>query len=438
MSKFLKDTTFVMIQRVVSILTSFFAIILIARVLGPEGQGTYSLLISTPKLLFNFFNLGVPASYIYLIGLKKYSKSEITETIHSTYLRSYALAVISGISFYFLTKDTIFYEVNPVIVMVSVLSTGWWFLLSSTGLQIQAYQNFKTYSFHQILSGIFFLVSVTFLFLFDIKNVGYYVMSFLCSIFLNFLLDTLYLIRLRKLDFKVKFSRVIFTRIRSFSFKAYLANLSDFFIYRSDMYLIAYFLQRYQVGLYVIAVNIVERIWIFSESIAKVLYVKLASIEVNEKRDLISIAAIKACFLVSLIIAIGLGVFSPVLIKIFFGESYTASIIFLYILLPGVVLQGVGNTIRKILESRGYPGTSAKASMLSLAINIILNLILIPQYEVVGAAVASSVSYSIFFVIQVLNLYRKFQISPYRLRIKFEDLVMVYDFVKYRKIDVKL
>ena len=50
---------------------------LIARLLGPEKQGQYTLIILLPTILYTFLNSGISISTVYFVGIKKYSDQEI-------------------------------------------------------------------------------------------------------------------------------------------------------------------------------------------------------------------------------------------------------------------------------------------------------------------------------------------------------------------------
>ena len=53
---------------------------IIARVLGAEGQGKYTLAILLPTLLYTLLNSGLSASTVYFIGKKKYTDDDIYST----------------------------------------------------------------------------------------------------------------------------------------------------------------------------------------------------------------------------------------------------------------------------------------------------------------------------------------------------------------------
>ena len=69
-----------LIRQVLSIGFGLLATMIIARVLGAEGQGQYTLAILLPTLLYTLLNSGLSASTVYFIGKGKYTDDEIYST----------------------------------------------------------------------------------------------------------------------------------------------------------------------------------------------------------------------------------------------------------------------------------------------------------------------------------------------------------------------
>jgi Na+-driven multidrug efflux pump len=92
------------------------------------------------------------------------------------------------------------------------------------------------------------------------------------------------------------------------------------------------------------------------------------------------------------------------------------------VLLPGVVLLTVFKVINMDLSGKGKPWVSLKAMLPALIINIILNFILIPQQGASGAALASTISYTIAAILFV-HFYSK------------EVSIPIKDILGYKKSD---
>ena len=67
------------------------------------------------------------------------------------------------------------------------------------------------------------------------------------------------------------------------------------------------------------------------------------------------------------------------------------------LLLPGVVLLGGAKVLTNEIAGRGYPHYNSLNSGLALVLTVIFDLVLIPRYGVVGAALASSLAYTAIF-----------------------------------------
>ncbi|MFK7830551.1 MAG: polysaccharide biosynthesis C-terminal domain-containing protein [Congregibacter sp.] len=104
-------------------------------------------------------------------------------------------------------------------------------------------------------------------------------------------------------------------------------------------------------------------------------------------------------FLFALLVYLSFAVFGQYFLELLFGSDYLASYLpFLILGLGQLVNAAVGPAI-VALNMAGHDRTTARASLTSLGLNIVLNLILIPRYGAVGAAISTSAS---MIVLQIL------------------------------------
>ena len=85
--------------------------------------------------------------------------------------------------------------------------------------------------------------------------------------------------------------------------------------------------------------------------------------------------------------------FSHLLIRILYTAVYLPAAEALIALLPGIVAMAIPKMLAADLSGRGKPHYAMVAGIISFALNFLLNILLIPIYGIVGAAIASSVSY---------------------------------------------
>ncbi|MDT0555570.1 flippase [Patiriisocius hiemis] len=105
-----------------------------------------------------------------------------------------------------------------------------------------------------------------------------------------------------------------------------------------------------------------------------------------------------------LIIVLALG--SGIILKLF-GEGYDVAKPALLILLIGQTINALCGSVGTYLNMTGKQVTLQTILVSALAINIVLNYVLIPVYGIVGAAIATSSSMIIWNIIAVIYVYKK-------------------------------
>ena len=84
-----------------------------------------------------------------------------------------------------------------------------------------------------------------------------------------------------------------------------------------------------------------------------------------------------------------------VAIPVLYGSKFHDSILLGFVLLPGVLLLGIGKVLSSAIAGRGYPRFTLYIAAISMPLTLGLYFLLIPLYDEWGAAAASSVSYAL-------------------------------------------
>jgi O-antigen/teichoic acid export membrane protein len=100
--------------------------------------------------------------------------------------------------------------------------------------------------------------------------------------------------------------------------------------------------------------------------------------------------------------AIGLAVFGKPAIRVLFSAGFLPAYPALLILLPGVVLLGTAKILTNDIAGRGYPHYNSITSAISLIATVALDFVLVPTRGIVGAALASTLAYSLTFAVSVV------------------------------------
>jgi O-antigen/teichoic acid export membrane protein len=96
--------------------------------------------------------------------------------------------------------------------------------------------------------------------------------------------------------------------------------------------------------------------------------------------------------------------FSEFAIALLFGNQYVSGYLSFQILLAGVFLYVVAYINNTVIVGIGKPGEITKIILIASVLNIVLNAALIPVWGIVGAALATSLSYFLILVLSLLKV----------------------------------
>lgn len=394
MAGYVKNIVITLTRQILGLIIGLIAIALVARVLGVEEQGKYTILILIPLTLLNFMNLGIVPATIYWVGKKLFPLSDIYQTNKIIALLFSGIAIILGILFWVLFEEKYLEGIHideffGILVCLPFLFLNYFFYSI-----FQGREDFESYNSILLINQIVLVIAlVTAIVIFDFGLLGAG-LSFTISHIIT-LVSIYYYFQKRKHNINGgKFSKAYFDKGILYGFKLYASNLLAFVNYRADLFLISYFLDFTSVGIYAIAVAIIERLWIIPGAISNVLYARISNLDSSSTQNNITSISTRNMLPVVVFFTLLLLLTSHIIIPIIFGVEYLASVEPLFYLFPGIILGAVAKPISNDFSGRGRAEINVYVALFTVLINIILNIILIPIYGIVGAAIATSISYS--------------------------------------------
>jgi O-antigen/teichoic acid export membrane protein len=369
------------------------SVMLIARVLGSEGQGQYALLILFPIIIYTLFNSGVPTASVYFIAQKKYSLNEVYSTNFFSGLLLSLFSFIIGLLVVYFFKDHFFEGTSNQFLLCILLVLPLMYTQRSFQSIFQGKEDFEKFNIIIILNQLgLLLFSVVFVWLFRLGIVGA-VVSFFATQLLMLLVSVVLLKKTYGLLWPNCFSKAYLKESLVYGLKGHVSNVLTFINYRLDMFIIAFLLDDVAVGIYSIAVALAEKIWIVSQSISTVLFARVSSLTSDVERNNFTVVAARNTLLLTAVGGALLAIGGNWLIVPFFGVEYAASVLPFLLLIPGVVLFSLGRIVANDFAGRGKPEINTYVAFVVATTNVILNFWLIPKHGVLGAALATSSSY---------------------------------------------
>jgi len=402
LSQILSNSKKTLARQVISILIQIVSIIIIARELGVEGNGQYALAILLPTFMALFLSVGLTSSNIYFVGKKEFSLTTIYTTTISMGIIIVTIGLACGFLLVKLYGDTIFpnipFEVLTIALFIFPFSLMNAFQLSF----LQAIEDFSTYNIVSLAQPIVFLFMIYSLYIFDVLTLKNIVLSSLISPFLLLVVSTFYVVQ-KGYAFKLSnYSGIYMKRSLSYGLRSHMSNLVAFVNYRADIFLLSLLATPVSVGLYYVAVQIVERLWILSQAMSAVLFPRFVALhEEDEKRVGLIAKAFRIVIILTLVASLLLSIFGYYAIGLLFGEDFLDAYFAILFLIPGIVFSAGSRIVANAIAAKGKPELNIYTSVFAMVLNIILNILLIPQYGFIGAAAATSIAYTFNSILRI-------------------------------------
>ena len=144
-------------------------------------------------------------------------------------------------------------------------------------------------------------------------------------------------------------------------------------------------------GVYAVASKYAELLRLPGLAITYVLYPRLAVQDPAEAGRRVA-AMLPRAFGLTVLAAVPLAAAVP-LLPLVYGHAFNAAVIPTYILLVGLVGEGVAGVVSAYLYGVGRPGANSLGLGVAVIVTLVLDLLLIPHYHAVGAAFASAAAY---------------------------------------------
>lgn len=425
--KFTIDTSITFVTGILQLAFGIGISIIIARILGPQGKGIYSLAILFPFFLISFGNFGIAQASVFYIAKKTYLPKEV---LGNNIILSFLLGIFSffiGLIIILFFSDYLFPEIAKIYLFLALFLIPLLFFLSFINYLLLGMQRIKEYNFINIFQSFISLVLLL-IFLLTLKlGVKEVIIANILSFFVTMIVS-FYLAKRIIGVFHLRFNRSYIKDAFGYGFKIYLGDIIQFLHHRIDIFLVNIFLNPIAVGLYSISVTLVEKIWLISQSAGVILFPKVSS-ETNKKnlKEFTPLVC-RNVLLVTLIGTILLFFIGRLLIVLFYSKEFLNSVLPFQILLIGAVTMSGWRILANDLYGRGRPELNIYINFISVVLNIILNILWIPKFGIAGVAWATSVSYTFAFIL-ILFTYSKISKNSIRniIFIKASDFQIYYN-----------
>ena len=371
-------------------------------------------------------NTGLPRQISFYQAKLKYKLSFIY--IASAYKISIITGILSGLLLYF-NSDFIalhVFKTPDLSIYLKIFSLGvplFVLMEINTSIFKGLKRMFQFSLYHDILRFGFILV---FVLIFGLAKSSFVLTStsYIISYFLIVVITSLQLIYKFKL---LKFPKLRWSKFDNdlilFSVPLLMSGIFWMLLSRTDTLIIGIFLDQNFVGLYNAAIPIGQMILMVRQAFSPIVLPLLTELLSKNKKDDLSLMyylSAKWTTILSMPIFISMFIKPEFYLKFIFGSEFISAAPILKIVIFGFFIHTVVGPTSNLLIILGKTRIAMINSVLAFVLSICMNVILIPKFQLIGAAITSLCTYLFYNLLCFIQVYKTIQTQPFKpLHLKF-------------------
>lgn len=394
----------VLVATAASVAIGFVTQLVMARVLGPDGQGVVATLLTNALIVASLLGLGVPWALYYHSSFVREPRPELVgfSLVHAALLALVALSLAAVLGPELAGAQDV--PGGRELYLVAALLVPATFLEYAYVDMLRGQRRFGLANRILLGSRILALVAVVVLVaVLDLGPRGALIALVAASAVQS--LSALPVLLRRG----VALSRRVARQVLGYGVRVQAASVSRLLARRFDILLLSLFVPSSAVGHYAVAQSIAELALLAPQALGLTLSPLITGGDADAP---VTRRLIRVNGTVALAVCSGLAAVAPVLVGVAYGEAFDPALVPLLVLLPGVWMFACGEVVSHVLAARDRPGTSSSLSALQAGLTVALDLALVPPFGIVGAAIASSVAYTVYGVVSLVVVARADGVRP--------------------------
>ncbi|MYL56029.1 oligosaccharide flippase family protein [Virgibacillus halodenitrificans] len=414
-----KDTLIYIPGKIIEGIMGFVTIYFFTKFFPPEEYGLYSLLISGVGLISSLSVGWLNHSILRYSGTKEY-KNYFHKTIFNIWLYVNLMVVSIAIIITVLSKELSVNTYLPIIVIFVYLTSNTWRIL-----QTLLRSNRRSIVYTTLLTVGQVVKFVLTVLLVKLSNLG--IISIFISIslvdFLSVLIATKNLNLISNIR-KSKLSRGVLKRFIQYGFPLVGVSMISWILSASDRYLLAFFRDTSEVGMYSTAYSLVSQplALITGSLMLSATPIIVASWNKEGYENTVKLISKITLYFITLMFPaiVGITILKEEIFNFIIDHRYYDANIILPWISLGIFFMSLTQYINKYWELQQATKVIFKLTTFSAFLNLVLNLIFIPKYGFNAAAITTLLTYFILFLMSlILNL------KNFKMRLDLNKLVKV-------------
>ena len=412
--KFTFDVGWIFSSSIVVLMLHFFQKPIMARYLGPDGLGLFSMALMIIGVINLIALFGIDGALVKYVAEYKEHVSKVSSLVSSALITMLIIGVITSLAlFVFSNTFADIFNMPSLSLLLKIYATVFPFLFTLAIIHslLNGLREMRYSAFFRILQASLVLAFIlTFLFL-GLGVEG----AMLGTVFGTFVTVGVAIVIVKKfVHFTVSDYKKNTTMLASFGSRLVGANMLGQIQTSIDTIMIGYFLTSTEVGYYAIAISLSRFFFLVPRAMATVSFPAISEYWAKDNHQAINKLVDKSTkYSACILIFAGMFVifFAKDIITFLFTAEFLPALLPLTILIIGTVTIGIVGSVGVIFMSTGKINLTLKISAIGVICGTILNIALIPTYGIIGAATATTATHVLCIGITIYYIRKAFAIK---------------------------
>ena len=394
---FASGVALTVVTRLLMLLGTVGASVIVGRWLGPEGLGSLAVLNTTIVLALSIGSLGLTSANTYFIAKNR-------QTLAPVWANAIAFSLFGGtvVAAAVVTlaklKPALFGDVSSDLILIAALSIPFQFLLALGLNVLLAMDRIRQLNFMDAMAPALALLNAIVVLLILHSNLKVLVsFNTAATIALGAVMFWVIARLVARQEERTSFrpNGRLFKGAITYGLRFSIPLMAAILIFRVDLLIVNHFRGAAEAGVYAVASQVANLLTMFPGVIAMLLFPRVASFQDPRGEFAIRVTRHVSFLMLIMCATVAAGSF---LLPLIYGVRFADATLQLLILLPGVCLIGIESVLVQHFTGTGLPVAIPVFWLITLAVSVGLNLALVPVFGARGAAVTSTFSYSLIFL----------------------------------------
>ncbi|MDP3067023.1 MAG: flippase [Methanobacteriaceae archaeon] len=381
-----KNIGILLIAQIITYVLGFFITMYTARYLGAGGLGILATALSLTGILAIFSDLGTGTLMIREVARDTSLANKYLSNV--VFIRVFLIFLMIG-----MTVLTVFFfkydQLTTIVIYLITLSVIIGGFNGVINAIFQSNQKMEYVSIGIIINSILMLIGTLFCIYYELSVIYFAILYVLSNILVFIYIITVYIWKfsLPKVEINLGFSKEIILMALPLS----MASIFTLIAFRIDIVMLSVIKDSVAVGYYSASYRFME-VFIFIPGVfATAIFPVFSSFYVSSKESLKNSyqKSFKYLMILSLPIAAGTTVLAEPIILLIYKSSFEPSILVLQILIWAIPIIFLNYITGTILPAMDRQNLLLKLTFIAMVFNVLLNLLILPTFSYVGAAVVT-------------------------------------------------